>query len=79
MLRIELPAKIDAMKLWRAALSEHIIILPGPIFSAAGRYKNYLRLNAGIVPSDARNRTWPLWGAFAQNARSTNELLKPRR
>src|ERR1700692_710237 len=26
---IELPAKVDAMKLWRAALSEHISILPG--------------------------------------------------
>lgn len=56
MLWIELPAKIDAMKLWRAALGEHITILPGPIFSAAGRYKNHIRLNAGIMPSDARNR-----------------------
>jgi DNA-binding transcriptional MocR family regulator len=54
MLWIELPAKIDAMKLWRAALSEHIAILPGPIFSAAGRYKNHIRLNAGIAASEAR-------------------------
>ncbi|HXM42638.1 MAG TPA: PLP-dependent aminotransferase family protein, partial [Bryobacteraceae bacterium] len=56
MLWIELPAKIDAMKLWRAALNEHIGILPGPLFSAAGRYKNHIRLNAGIVPSEARSR-----------------------
>ena len=56
MLWIELPSKIDAMKLWRAARSEHISILPGPIFSAAGRYKNHIRLNAGIAPSDARYR-----------------------
>ena len=28
MLWIELPARVDAMKLWRAALSEHISILP---------------------------------------------------
>jgi DNA-binding transcriptional MocR family regulator len=56
MLWIELPPKIDAMKLWRAARSEHISILPGPIFSAAGRYKNHIRLNAGIAPSDARYR-----------------------
>ena len=55
MLWIELPAKIDAMKLWRAALNEHISILPGPIFSAAGRYNNHIRLNAGIVPSAARD------------------------
>ena len=56
LLWIELPAKIDAMKLWRAALGEHITILPGPIFSAAGRYRNHIRLNAGITPSEARNR-----------------------
>jgi DNA-binding transcriptional MocR family regulator len=56
MLWMELPAKIDAMKLWRAALAEHISILPGPVFSAAGRYQNHIRLNAGIVPSDERNR-----------------------
>ena len=53
---IELPAKIEAMKLWRAAVREHISILPGPIFSAGGRYKNHIRLNTGIVPSEARNR-----------------------
>jgi DNA-binding transcriptional MocR family regulator len=44
------------MKLWRAALSEHISILPGPIFSASGRYRNHIRINAGIAPLDARNR-----------------------
>jgi DNA-binding transcriptional MocR family regulator len=56
MLWIELPEKVDAMKLWRAALSEHISILPGPIFSASGRYRNHIRINAGIALSDARNR-----------------------
>ena len=54
---IELPAKIDAMKLWRDALAEHIGILPGQLFSAVPRrYKNYIRLNAGIVQSDVRDR-----------------------
>jgi DNA-binding transcriptional MocR family regulator len=52
LLWIELPRKIDAMKLYRAALKEHISLLPGPIFSATGRYKNYIRLNAGIAWSD---------------------------
>ncbi len=56
MLWIELPAKVDAMKLWRAAVSEHIGILPGPIFSAAGRHRNHIRLNAGIMPSDKTDR-----------------------
>jgi DNA-binding transcriptional MocR family regulator len=67
MLWIELPAKIEAMKLWRAALGEHIGILPGPVFSAAGRYKNHIRLNAGIVPSDARNRALATLGRLCQH------------
>jgi DNA-binding transcriptional MocR family regulator len=54
---IELPAKIEAMKLWRAALDERISSLPGSIFSPSRRYRNHIRLNAGIVPSDARSRT----------------------
>jgi DNA-binding transcriptional MocR family regulator len=56
MLWIELPSKVDAMKLWRTALKEHISILPGPIFSVGQRHKNYIRLNAGLGPSDARSR-----------------------
>jgi len=44
------------MKLWRAAVSEHISILSGPIFSASGRYRNHIRINAGIALSDAGNR-----------------------
>jgi DNA-binding transcriptional MocR family regulator len=56
MLWIELPAKIAAMKLWRAALNEHISILPGQIFSASGHYPHHFRLNAGIAPSQACHR-----------------------
>jgi DNA-binding transcriptional MocR family regulator len=47
MLWIELPSKIDALKLYRAALAEHISILPGTIFSATGAYRNHIRLNCG--------------------------------
>jgi DNA-binding transcriptional MocR family regulator len=53
MLWVELPAKINALKLYRAALAEHISILPGTIFSATGRYKNYIRINCGHTWSDA--------------------------
>jgi DNA-binding transcriptional MocR family regulator len=64
MLWIELPGKIDAMKLWRSALAEHISILPGPIFSATGRYRNHIRLNAGVMPADARNRALATLGGL---------------
>jgi DNA-binding transcriptional MocR family regulator len=49
MLWIELPPKIDGLKLHRAALLERISILPGTLFSATGRYKNYIRINCGHV------------------------------
>lgn len=49
---IAMPADIDAIALHRAALGEGIVIAPGPIFSAAGRYEHCLRLNVA-VPDDA--------------------------
>jgi DNA-binding transcriptional MocR family regulator len=56
MLWVELPRKIDAAKLHRAAMAERISILPGMVFSAAGRYPNYIRLNCGHAWSDAHDR-----------------------
>jgi len=56
MLWVELPARIDALKLYRAALAENISILPGTIFSATGRYRNYIRINCGHTWSEAHDR-----------------------
>jgi DNA-binding transcriptional MocR family regulator len=42
---VELPAKCDAMKLYEQALQRKISIAPGPIFSATGRFRNFVRLN----------------------------------
>ena len=54
MLWIELPSKVNALKLYRAALEEHISILPGTFFSASGRYRNHIRINCG---NSGRRRT----------------------
>ena len=56
MVWVELPVKVEALKLYRAALSERITILPGPIFSATGRYKNYIRINCGHTWSETLDR-----------------------
>jgi DNA-binding transcriptional MocR family regulator len=56
MLWIELPAKIDALQLYSAALAEHISILPGTIFSATGRFQNCIRINCGNRWSDVHDR-----------------------
>ena len=42
---VELPGKCDAMRLYESALERKISIAPGPIFSATGRFKNFVRLN----------------------------------
>ncbi|HWX56139.1 MAG TPA: PLP-dependent aminotransferase family protein [Verrucomicrobiae bacterium] len=68
MLWVELPPKINALKLYQAALSEHICILPGTIFSATGRYKNYFRINCAHKPSEAHDRALLTLGRLCEKA-----------
>ncbi len=56
MLWVELPGRINAMNLYQAALAQHISILPGTIFYATGRFRNYIRLNCGHSWTDAHER-----------------------
>jgi len=50
---VELPSGADSLKLHAAALRHGISIAPGPLFSATGRYRNFMRLN-GAVPWSER-------------------------
>jgi len=56
MLWIELPQRVDGLKLHRAALAERISILPGAIFSVTNRFKNHIRINCGHVWTRAHDR-----------------------
>ncbi|HHJ15739.1 MAG TPA: PLP-dependent aminotransferase family protein [Gammaproteobacteria bacterium] len=42
---IELPKKVDSLLLCQQALAQRISIAPGPIFSATGKYRHFIRLN----------------------------------
>jgi DNA-binding transcriptional MocR family regulator len=42
---VELPERIDAIKLTQKAVDVGISIAPGPIFSATQKYRNFIRLN----------------------------------
>ena len=53
---IELPKRVDSIALYHAALKEGISISPGPVFSASGKFRNYIRLNCGIRWSDEVDR-----------------------
>lgn len=52
LLWIQLPANVSAMKLYEAALKEHVSILPGPLFSPTRGYKNHIRIScaASLTP-----------------------------
>jgi DNA-binding transcriptional MocR family regulator len=50
---IEFPPSVDGNALYHQALAHGISIAPGTMFSATGRYRNFIRLNCA-VPWDAR-------------------------
>ncbi|RJG07590.1 PLP-dependent aminotransferase family protein [Noviherbaspirillum cavernae] len=47
---VRLPERVDALALHQVALAQRIGFMPGPLFSASGRFANYMRINCG--------RTW---------------------
>jgi DNA-binding transcriptional MocR family regulator len=49
---IKLPDEIDGLTLYRDAISAGITLTPGEICSPTGRYKNYIRLNYGVVSAE---------------------------
>jgi DNA-binding transcriptional MocR family regulator len=49
---VELPKNIDALKLYRAALARNISVLPGPICSPTGQFRNHIRINCGQTWSE---------------------------
>jgi DNA-binding transcriptional MocR family regulator len=51
MLWIEIAEQFDSLELNRRLLEQGIQIAPGSIFSAAGKYRNCLRLNYAARPS----------------------------
>ena len=65
---VQLPGKIDALQLYKAALAERISILPGAIFSSTGRYKNYMRINCGHRWSEAHDRALLTLGRLCDRA-----------
>jgi DNA-binding transcriptional MocR family regulator len=66
MLWIELPRRVDAVKLYRAALAEHISILPGTVFTSTGDYRHHIRINCGHAWSPAHDRALLTLGRLAR-------------
>ncbi|MCW5256349.1 aminotransferase-like domain-containing protein [Verminephrobacter aporrectodeae] len=47
LLWLELPRALDTVQLHQACLAERILIAPGSVFSASGRFRNCLRIGVG--------------------------------
>lgn len=45
---VEMPVGTDSIKLYSRALELGISIVPGPLFSLSGKYRNYIRLSAAL-------------------------------
>lgn len=52
LLWVEMPRKVDSMRLYEQASRHKISLAPGTMFSATGRYSHYMRLNAGLPWSE---------------------------
>ncbi|GGZ89410.1 GntR family transcriptional regulator [Ignatzschineria ureiclastica] len=63
---LKLPANILALALYDEALTHHISIAPGPIFSASQQYQHYIRLNYGMKWNDRLDRAMQTLGGLIQ-------------
>ncbi|KWK84975.1 PLP-dependent aminotransferase family protein [Burkholderia ubonensis] len=66
---IELPPRVDALRLFGAAMENGISIAPGPIFSATGGFRRYVRLNYGRPWTPAVENAMRTIGALAARQR----------
>lgn len=48
LLWVELPSQVDGTEVFLTALAKGVGVMPGVIFSATGRFRNYIRLNCGV-------------------------------
>ncbi|BBF86114.1 GntR family transcriptional regulator [Aquitalea magnusonii] len=67
LLWVELPAGVDTLELFHAALAERITVVPGVMYSARGRYRNCLRLSCCYPWNEAYERALVRVGELASD------------
>ena len=63
---LELPGRIDTLALFEKAIVEGVNFAPGPLFSASGRFGNFLRLNCGRMWTPVIERALMRLGQLAK-------------
>lgn len=76
LLWVQLDHRVDALELSRAALREKISIAPGPMFSASGGFKSYIRINCGTAWSPAIERGIAVLGHLVRERMGRNRIPK---
>jgi DNA-binding transcriptional MocR family regulator len=67
---VELPGNIDSFALSSRALQAGVSIAPGPIFSATGKYRNFIRLSCACVWGERVERAMLTLGGLINDAAS---------
>lgn len=65
LLWVELPSTLDALALHRHALEKGVSIAPGPLFSATGKYRNFIRLSCALPWDEKLDRALVTLGGLA--------------
>ncbi|MBC8173100.1 MAG: PLP-dependent aminotransferase family protein [Chitinophagales bacterium] len=63
---LELNKNVNAFELYQKAIEQNISITPGQIFSADGRFTNYIRIGFGILYNDEVERSLKTLGNLAK-------------
>ncbi len=73
---VEMPPQIEAFTLHRRAIERHIAFMPGPLFSASGKFSNYLRLNCGNMWNAETENAMRTLGRLVQDALEQRPVLR---
>jgi DNA-binding transcriptional MocR family regulator len=65
---VQMPAQVDALALHAQAAEQGVAFMPGTLFSASGKFGNYLRLNCGNAWSPAVEAAVARLGALVHRA-----------
>ncbi|CDG82087.1 aminotransferase-like domain-containing protein [Janthinobacterium agaricidamnosum] len=68
---VQMPQQLDALALHGRAIGQGVAFMPGQLFSASGKYRNYLRLNCGNPWGPEIERAVGLLGRMVHQAAGT--------
>ncbi len=76
---VQMPEQVDSLALHDLAIAKQVSFMPGPLFSASGKFGNYLRLNCGNAWSGEIDSAVRTLGSLVQRCldRPAKPPIKP--